>query len=84
MVAVKRGATDLTYLLIGGVGLAALGAFAYYVYVEFMGVNSPGRIYDRTVATLKASDTICDYFGTPLVAFGEETRRGRRRCAWKC
>ncbi|KNC80423.1 hypothetical protein SARC_07211 [Sphaeroforma arctica JP610] len=76
---VVEAGRDLTYLgvIIFGVGLT--GVFAYSVFGELFGGSTPNALYSTSVKRIRADERAKTLLGDSIKAYGEETRRGRRR-----
>jgi len=60
-------------------GLGVTGALLWVLLSELLSSESPNNIYTHAFKLVKLSPEVGDALGTPLRAYGEETRRGWRR-----
>ncbi len=60
-------------------GLAVTAAIAFVVLRELFSGESPNALFQRASDECVANGKVQDLLGEPIKAFGEETRRGRRR-----
>lgn len=76
---VKENLKSAGYLgvIIGGVGITAL--ILYALFSELFSSKSPYAIYSEARLRCIEHPKVMDILGAPVKAFGEETRRGRRR-----
>lgn len=66
----------------GGVILAGLGiggVIGYTILKELFSSESPVALFQAASDRCMAHEKVQDLLGEPIKAFGEETRRGRRR-----
>ncbi|XP_034945854.1 mitochondrial import inner membrane translocase subunit Tim21 [Chelonus insularis] len=64
-------------VIIAGLGVTAFMFFA--VLSELFSDKSPNSIYSKAVERCMNDPKVIDALGEPIKAYGEETRRGRRR-----
>ncbi|XP_020284553.1 mitochondrial import inner membrane translocase subunit Tim21 [Pseudomyrmex gracilis] len=76
---VTRNIKSAGYLgvIIAGVGIT--GAILYTLFSELFSSNSPYGVFSRARVCCMEHPKVVDLLGAPLKAYGEETRRGRRR-----
>jgi len=66
----------------GGVvvaGLGVIGVVLYNLWLELFSGNSPNSLFQSASDKCMDHPKVQDMLGEPIKAFGEETRRGRRR-----
>ncbi|KAJ8681016.1 hypothetical protein QAD02_016803 [Eretmocerus hayati] len=75
---VKENTKSAWYLsvIIGGVGVTAV--MFYAIFRELFSSKSPNSVYSKALDKCINDPKVVDTLGTPIKAFGEETRRGRR------
>ena len=61
------------------VGLGVSGVIGYTILKELFSSESPVALFQAASDRCLAHDKVQDLLGEPIKAFGEETRRGRRR-----
>lgn len=76
---VKETTKTVSYLGIILLGVAVTGSLFYAVFNELFSSKSPNNVYTKAVKKCLADTRIQDKLGTPITAYGEETRRGRRQ-----
>ena len=64
-------------VIIGGLGVTC--AVLYIVAREMLSGESPVALFQKASDQCVENEKIQDLLGEPIKAFGEETRRGRRR-----
>jgi len=76
---VKENLKSAGYLgvIIGGIGVTAL--ILYTLFSELFSSKSPYGVYSEARVRCMEHPKALDILGAPLKAYGEETRRGRRR-----
>ncbi|KAL6256483.1 hypothetical protein P5V15_012596 [Pogonomyrmex californicus] len=76
---VKENLKSAGYLgvIIGGIGITAL--ILYTLFSELFSSKSPYGVYSEARVRCMEHPKVIDILGAPLKAYGEETRRGRRR-----
>lgn len=76
---VKENLKSAGYLgvIIGGIGITAL--MLYALFSELFSSKSPYAVYSEARVRCIEHPKVIDILGAPLKAYGEETRRGRRR-----
>lgn len=76
---VKENLKSAGYLgvIIGGIGVTAL--MLYALFSELFSSKSPYAVYSEARVRCIEHPKVIDILGAPVKAFGEETRRGRRR-----
>lgn len=76
---VKENLKSAGYLgvIIGGVGITAL--IFYTLFSELFSSKSPYGVYSEARLRCIEHSKVQDILGTPVKAYGDETRRGRRR-----
>ncbi|UYV73431.1 TIMM21 [Cordylochernes scorpioides] len=85
LVAVKETSKDITYsgVILVGIGAAGSVMFAgvvlYTLWKEMMSSQGTTAIYNKTSTRLMNDSRVKDMLGTPIVAHGELSSRGRRR-----
>lgn len=76
---VKETTKTVSYLGVILIGVAVTGSLFYAVFNELFSSKSPNNVYTRAIKKCISDPRIEDKLGTPISAYGEETRRGRRR-----
>ncbi|KAJ8960947.1 hypothetical protein NQ318_020247 [Aromia moschata] len=76
---VKETTKTVSYLGIILLGVGVTGTLFYAVFSELFSSKSPNNIYSKAVKKCIADHRVEDKLGYPISAYGEETRRGRRR-----
>eukprot|EP01134_Creolimax_fragrantissima_P000377 CFRG0377T1 len=76
---VVEAGRDLSYLAIILFGCGLTGVFAYSVFGELFGGSTPQALYSKSVKRIRSDDRAKMLLGDNIKAYGEETRRGRRR-----
>ncbi|XP_012533915.1 mitochondrial import inner membrane translocase subunit Tim21 [Monomorium pharaonis] len=76
---VKENVKSAGYLgvIIGGIGITAF--ILYTLFSELFSSKSPYGVYSDARVRCIEHPKVMDILGAPVKAFGEETRRGRRR-----
>jgi len=76
---VKENLKSAGYLgvIIGGIGVTAL--ILYALFSELFSSKSPYAIYSEARVRCIEHPKVMDILGAPVKAYGEETRRGRRK-----
>ncbi|XP_011169577.1 mitochondrial import inner membrane translocase subunit Tim21 [Solenopsis invicta] len=76
---VKENLKSAGYLgvIIGGIGITAL--ILYTLFSELFSSKSPYGVYSEARVRCIEHPKVMDVLGAPVKAYGEETRRGRRR-----
>ncbi|XP_011863639.1 PREDICTED: mitochondrial import inner membrane translocase subunit Tim21 [Vollenhovia emeryi] len=76
---VKENLKSAGYLgvIVGGIGVTAL--IIYTLCSELFSSSSPYAVYSEARVRCMEHPKVMDVLGAPVKAFGEETRRGRRR-----
>lgn len=76
---VKENLKSAGYLgvIIGGIGVTAL--ILYALFSELFSSKSPYAVYSEARVRCIEHPKVMDILGAPVKAYGEETRRGRRR-----
>ncbi|XP_066591252.1 mitochondrial import inner membrane translocase subunit Tim21 [Prorops nasuta] len=76
---VKENTKSIGYLgvIIGGIGVTLY--IFYVIFKELFSSNSVNGIYTRALEKCISDTRIVDALGKPIKAYGEESRRGRRR-----
>jgi len=76
---VKETTKTASYLaiILGGVGIC--GVLVYALFNELFSSSSPNNIYSKAAKRCVEHAQVSDKLGYPISAYGEETRRGRRR-----
>lgn len=64
-------------VILFGVGITA--SILWAIFQELFSGNSPNNIYSSALEKCLADSRVKDHLGEPIKAYGEETRRGRRR-----
>jgi import inner membrane translocase subunit TIM21 len=64
-------------VIVFGVGVTC--AIFYTVFKELFSGESPNKLFQKASDQCVADPRVQDMLGEPIKAFGEETRRGRRR-----
>ncbi|KAL3280572.1 hypothetical protein HHI36_003805 [Cryptolaemus montrouzieri] len=78
---VKETTKTVSYLGVILLGVAVTGSLFYAVFNELFSSKSPNNVYTKAVKKCLADTRVEDKLGHPIVAYGEETRRGRRQHA---
>lgn len=76
---VKETTKTASYIGVILLGVAVTGSLFYAVFNELFSSKSPNNVYTRAVKECLANTRVEDKLGYPIVAYGEETRRGRRQ-----
>ncbi|KAK9887416.1 hypothetical protein WA026_022353 [Henosepilachna vigintioctopunctata] len=76
---VKETTKTASYLGVILLGVAVTGSLFYAVFNELFSSKSPNNVYTKAVKKCLADTRVEDKLGVPIVAYGEETRRGRRQ-----
>lgn len=76
---VKETTKTVSYLGIILLGIGVTGSLIYAIFNELFSSQSPNNIYNRTVKKCLSDTRVEDKLGLPIMAYGEETRRGRRQ-----
>lgn len=76
---VKESTKTASYLGIILVGVGITGSLFYAIFNELFSSKSPNNVYTQTVKKCLAEPRVVDKLGSPVIAYGEETRRGRRQ-----
>ncbi|XP_012226233.2 mitochondrial import inner membrane translocase subunit Tim21-like isoform X1 [Linepithema humile] len=76
---VKENLKSAGYLgvIIGGIGITAL--IFYALFSELFSSKSPYAVYSQARLRCIEHPKVMDILGAPVKAYGDETRRGRRR-----
>ncbi|KAK0180121.1 hypothetical protein PV327_005794 [Microctonus hyperodae] len=76
---VKENTKSAWYVsvIIAGVGVTAL--MFYAIFRELFSDKSPNSVYGKALDRCMKDPKVVDALGEPIKAFGEESRRGRRR-----
>ncbi|XP_071559792.1 mitochondrial import inner membrane translocase subunit Tim21 [Temnothorax nylanderi] len=76
---VKENLKSVGYLgvIVGGVGVTAL--ILYALFSELFSSKSPYAIYSEARVRCMEHPKVMDILGAPVKAYGDETRRGRRK-----
>ncbi len=64
-------------LFVGGIALA--GFLLYSVASELVSTDTPTSIYKQSLRMVEENEEVRELVGDSIKAFGERTRRGRRR-----
>jgi len=78
----KKAKENVKTASYGGVvlaGLGVIGVVLYSLWDEMFSGNSPQSMYQAAADKCLAHEKVQDMLGEPIKAYGEETRRGRRR-----
>lgn len=76
---VRETTKTASYLGIILLGIGVTGSLIYAVFNELFSSKSPNNIYNKAVKRCLADTRVEDKLGLPIMAYGEETRRGRRQ-----
>ncbi|XP_074646486.1 mitochondrial import inner membrane translocase subunit Tim21-like [Tubulanus polymorphus] len=76
---VKQTGKDASYTAVIVIGVGITGVMFYMIGRELFSNQSPSGVYGKAVKELKRNYDVTDIVGEPLKAYGEMTRRGRRR-----
>lgn len=76
---VKEATKTVSYLGVIVVGLGVTGVMLYAVLSELFSSKSPNSVYTKAAQRCCEDERVKNALGEPIQAFGEETRRGRRR-----
>nr|XP_022900961.1 mitochondrial import inner membrane translocase subunit Tim21 [Onthophagus taurus] len=76
---VKETTKTASYLGVILLGVGVTGTLFYAVFQELFSSKSPNNIYTQAVKKCLADNRVEDKLGSPITAYGEETRRGRRQ-----
>lgn len=76
---VKETTKTLSYLGVIALGVAVTGTLFYAVFNELFSSKSPNNVYNKAMKLCINDPRVEDKLGTPISAYGEETRRGRRQ-----
>ncbi|XP_057325798.1 mitochondrial import inner membrane translocase subunit Tim21-like [Microplitis mediator] len=76
---VKENTKSAWYVsvIVAGVGITAL--MFYAIFRELFSDKSPSSVYSKAVDKCVKDPKVIDALGEPIKAYGEESRRGRRR-----
>ena len=77
--AAKENAKTAWYGGVIVVGIGVTGVVLYTVGQELFSGQSPNSLFQKASDACVANEKVQDLLGPPIKAFGEETRRGRRR-----
>lgn len=78
-VSVKENVKSAGYLGVIIAGIGVTGVILYTLFSELFSSNSPYGVFSDARVRCMEHPKIVDLLGAPLKAYGEETRRGRRR-----
>jgi len=76
---VKQAGKDATYTGIVLLGIGITGIMCYAIGHELLSGQSPSGIYSRALKLCIKDTQVEAALGPPIKAYGETTRRGRRR-----
>ncbi|XP_060826112.1 mitochondrial import inner membrane translocase subunit Tim21 [Bombus pascuorum] len=76
---VKENTKSIGYLgvIISGIGITAF--MFYMIFDELFSNKSPNSVYSKALDRCIKHPKVTDALGEPIKAYGEESRRGRRR-----
>ena len=75
----KEGAKTASYAGVIVVGVGVTAVVIYVIFNELFSSDSPQGLFESASQKCMDSEKVQDLLGEPIKAFGEETRRGRRR-----
>ena len=61
------------------IGLGATGYILFTIFKELFSNQSPQAIYSQSLKKCCEHPRVCDLLGEPIIGFGEESSRGRRK-----
>lgn len=76
---VKEVGKDVSYLAVIAFGFAVTGLIFYVIGSELFSSDSPSGVYGDALKKCQNSIEVTAALGEPIKAYGETTRRGRRR-----
>lgn len=76
---VKETTKTVSYLGIIALGIGVTATLFYAVFNELFSSKSPNNVYTKAMKKCIEDPRVEDKLGTPIKAYGEETRRGRRQ-----
>lgn len=76
---VKETTKTASYMGIILIGIGVTATLFYAVFNELFSSKSPNNVYTKAMKRCLNDPRVEDRLGTPITAFGEETRRGRRQ-----
>ncbi|KAL5466733.1 hypothetical protein EMCRGX_G030881 [Ephydatia muelleri] len=76
---VVQAGKDFTYVLVILGGFVVTGFLFWTVGSEFFSSSSTSSIFSAALKKVKADPRVRDLLGEPIVGYGEESGRGRRR-----
>lgn len=76
---VKETTKTASYLGVIVLGIGVTATLFYAVFNELFSSKSPNNVYTRATKKCLSDPRVEDKLGTPIKAYGEETRRGRRQ-----
>ena len=75
----KEGAKTATSVGVIAFGLGVTGIILYTVFNELFSGSGPTKLFQKASDQCVKDPRVQDMLGEPIKAFGEETRRGRRK-----
>lgn len=76
---VKETTKTASYLGVILLGVGVTGSLFYAVFNELFSSKSPNNVYAKASKRCISDPRIEDKLGLPIMAYGEESRRGRRQ-----
>ena len=83
-IAAKEGAKTASSVGVIAFGLGVTGIILYTVFNELFSGSGPTKLFQKASDQCVRDPRVQDMLGEPIKAFGEETRRGRRKHVRYC
>ena len=80
----KEGAKTASSVGVIAFGLGVTGIILYTVFNELFSGSGPTKLFQKASDQCVRDPRVQDMLGEPIKAFGEETRRGRRKHVRYC
>jgi len=76
---VKETSKTVWYSSVVIAGIAATGFILFTILRELFSTQSPQAVYSKSLKKCCEHPRVCDLLGEPIIGFGEENSRGRRK-----